>query len=168
MVPVTQPRKHLHPLIGHGERLSCVQPDPLPINQTEYEYLTINVYLHPSKRHAYTATLGSPDGEVLVTSALEPVFTACRVLKSKGMTGPVCFYRVGRDTPDFVVQDLELASGLTVRENEKQGPRIVKYRPFTGIRKAVPPSLPVFAVLPSERGNGHRPCVSAISSEAAS
>jgi hypothetical protein len=46
----------------------------------------------------------------LVTSALEPIFTACRVLKNKGMTGPVLFYRVGRDAADCVVQDLELAS----------------------------------------------------------
>jgi hypothetical protein len=91
--------------------------------------LSISVYLHASRTHTYTATLGSPCGDALATSVNEPVFSSCRALKARGMTGPVHFFRSGKSEPDYIVHDLEKAAGWTVRENEKQGPRIVRYRP---------------------------------------
>jgi hypothetical protein len=91
--------------------------------------LTIRVYLHASRTHTYTATLGSPCGDVLVASVNEPNLSSCRALKARGVTGPVHFYRAGRSEPDFVVNDLEEACKWTVRENEKQEPKLVCYRP---------------------------------------
>ena len=44
--------------------------------------LTIHVYLHASKTHAYTATLHSPCGDVLVASVREPNLSTCRALRS--------------------------------------------------------------------------------------
>jgi hypothetical protein len=90
--------------------------------------LTIRVYLHASRTHTYTATLGSPCGDVLVASVREPNFSSCRALNAKGMTGPVHFYRAGKSEPDFIVHDLEKAAKWTVRENEKQEPRLARYR----------------------------------------
>jgi hypothetical protein len=91
--------------------------------------LTIRVYLHASRTHTYTATLHSPCGEVLVASVNEPNLSSCQALKAKGMTGPVHFYRIGKNEPDYIVHDLEKASEWTVRENEKQEPRLARYRP---------------------------------------
>jgi hypothetical protein len=45
------------------------------------------------------------------------------------MTGPVHFYRAGRSEPDFIVHDLEKAAKWTIRENEKQEPKLARYRP---------------------------------------
>ncbi len=91
--------------------------------------MSISVYLHASRTHTYTATLGSPCGETLVASVNEPVFSSCRALKAKGLRGPVHFYRPGKSEPDFIVHDLEKAARWTLRENEKQGPRLARYRP---------------------------------------
>jgi hypothetical protein len=92
--------------------------------------LAINVYLHSAKGYLYTATLASPDGEVLVTLEREPMFSTCRVLKEKGMTGVVHFYRPGKAHPDFTVRDLEKAAGMTVWETSKQGPVFAPFRQF--------------------------------------
>jgi hypothetical protein len=91
--------------------------------------LTTRVYLHASKTHAYTATLHSPYGEVLVASVREPNFSSCRALQARGTTGPVHLYRVGKSEPDFIVHDLEEAAKWTVRETEKQEPKLARYRP---------------------------------------
>jgi hypothetical protein len=99
--------------------------------------LTIRVYLHASKTHTYTATLGSPCGDILVASVREPNLSSCRALKARGMTGPVHFYRAGRDEPDLIVPDLEKSSKWTVRETEKQEPKLVRYRPPVRFMKDV-------------------------------
>jgi predicted transcriptional regulator len=91
--------------------------------------LTIRVYLHASKTHTYTATLHSPCGDVLVASVREPNLSSCRALKARGMTGPVHFYRAGRSEPDYIVHDLEEAATRTIRETQKQSPKLVRYRP---------------------------------------
>jgi hypothetical protein len=101
--------------------------------------LTINVYLHAAKGHLYTATLASPDGEVLVSLEREPMFSACRVLKEKGMTGVVLFYRPGKADPDFTIRDLEKAAGMAVWESANSGPIFVPYRQFALDQASVRP-----------------------------
>jgi hypothetical protein len=91
--------------------------------------LTTHVYLHASMTHTYTATLHSPCGDVLVASVREPNLSSCRALKARGKKGPVHFYRAGRSEPDLIVPDLEKAARWTIRETEKQAPRLVRYRP---------------------------------------
>jgi hypothetical protein len=99
-------------------------------DETEYVSLPIDVYLHESKGHLYTATLASPDGEVVVTAEREPIFSSCRVLIQKGMAGVVLFYRPGKADPDFIVRDLETAAGLSVWEKADSGPIFAPYRQF--------------------------------------
>lgn len=91
--------------------------------------MPICVYIHASRTHTYTATLGSPCGDVVVASLNEPTYSSCRALKARGMTGTVLFYRAGKNEPEFIVHDLEKAAQWTIRENEKNGPRLVRYRP---------------------------------------
>jgi hypothetical protein len=64
-----------------------------------------------------------------MASVNEPNLSSCRALKARGLAGPVHFYRAGRSEPDFIVHDLEKASKWTIRENEKQEPKLVRYRP---------------------------------------
>ena len=68
------------------------------------------------------------DGKVLLAS-LNPEFAACRLLASEGVTGKARFWREGRTEHDIEF-DIERAAKFTVRENERTGPRFVKFKPF--------------------------------------
>ena len=68
------------------------------------------------------------DGKVLLAS-LNPEFAACRLLASEGVQGKARFWREGRAVHDIEV-DIQRAAKFTVRENERDGPRFVKFKPF--------------------------------------
>ena len=68
------------------------------------------------------------DGKVLLAS-LNPEFAACRLLASEGVIGKARFWREGRTAHDIEF-DIQRAAKFTVRENERDGPRFVKFKPY--------------------------------------
>ena len=61
----------------------------------------------------------------------EPLLDACRAIKRMGgqtERQQIGLYRTGRDGPDLFCS-VEVGAGLTVMENEKIGPVLVKWRP---------------------------------------
>lgn len=69
------------------------------------------------------------DGEVIVSGSLVPGYDAARVLQARGLTGS--FQVLGVDgRVSMTYPDIEIAAKYTIAENEKHGPRLVKYRSF--------------------------------------
>jgi hypothetical protein len=85
-----------------------------------------------AKGTIYCATYA---GEVLI-AACRPEFDACRALLARGITGRLEMRRPGRPTWDLAV-DIEDGAGLTVRETETEGQRIVHWMPFPVTRGRV-------------------------------
>jgi hypothetical protein len=79
----------------------------------------------------YDAHLGSPDGEKLVTNALDVEYAACRALRARGITGPMETWRPGSATPAMFIADIAEAATWTIREDERRGPSLVKYRAWS-------------------------------------
>jgi hypothetical protein len=46
--------------------------------------------LHRTRGRTYNALLGSPDGELIVSNALDVEYAACRALKARGIDAVVC------------------------------------------------------------------------------
>jgi hypothetical protein len=97
----------------------------------------IRVYIIPGRFHRtrgrlYNAHLGSPDGEQIVTNALDVGHAACRALKARGITGSMETWHVGSVHPAQLFPDISEAAEWTVRECPKQGLRRVKYQPWSG------------------------------------
>jgi hypothetical protein len=67
----------------------------------------------------YNAHLGSPDGEQIVTDALDVEFAACRALAARGVTGRMETWRPGSAHPDMLIADIAEAAAWTIRENER-------------------------------------------------
>jgi hypothetical protein len=68
-------------------------------------------------------------GAVLIDETWNPEFEACRVLLARGFLGRLEVWRLGKDHPDMVVRDIATAAEWTVEENEKSGPRFVRWKP---------------------------------------
>jgi hypothetical protein len=85
----------------------------------------------------YNAHLGSPEGELLVTDALDVEFAACRALKARGVTGRLEAWRPGAAYPDLLIADIGETAGRTIREDERRGPTIVQHKPWsqTGLHR---------------------------------
>src|SRR5262245_13975124 len=66
---------------------------------------------------------------VLIDETWNPEFEACRALLARGVTGPAEVWRYGKDHPDMLIRDIAKAAEWTVEENEKHGPRFVRWRP---------------------------------------
>jgi hypothetical protein len=79
----------------------------------------------------YNARLGSPDGEQIVTDALDVEHAACRALKARGVIGRMETWRPGFAHPAMVFADIGEAATWTIRENEHLGPTRVKHRPWS-------------------------------------
>ena len=69
-----------------------------------------------------------------IAATREPFFAAARLLSSLGATDSdrLEMYRPGKDTPDMV-GTIGGAKALTVVEGERQGPRLGKFREFSGL-----------------------------------
>lgn len=97
---------------------------------------TTRIYLTPGRfdrrlGQRYNAHVGSPDGEKLVTDALDVEFAACRALKARGVTGRIETWRPGSTAPAMLVADTAEAATWTIREDERRGPSLVKYRAWS-------------------------------------
>jgi len=68
-------------------------------------------------------------GAVLIDDTWVPIFDACRALVTRNITGCLEVWRAGKATADLIVPDIAKAAGCTIEENEKRGPRFVRWRP---------------------------------------
>jgi hypothetical protein len=73
------------------------------------------------------------EGVALRGRSDQPLLDACRAIKALGgaTSDLVGLFREGRDNPDMTCS-IEVGAGLTVEENNRLGPRFVKYRSFPG------------------------------------
>ena len=98
----------------------------------------INLVLHRREKPTRTGYVYEvlKDGKVLLAS-INPEFAACRLLASEGVIGKARFWREGRTAHDSEF-DIQRAAKFTVRENERDGPRFVKFKPFVAQAEDVP------------------------------
>jgi hypothetical protein len=68
-------------------------------------------------------------GRLLVESTRNPEFDACRALFAQGITGKLAVWRRGAAVPCMTL-DIERGAGLTTCETDKDGLRLVRWRPF--------------------------------------
>jgi hypothetical protein len=76
-----------------------------------------------SRGYRYDVTF---EGEVIVTGSLDPEFAAARVLRDRGYTGRLQFFRMGNPEPALVMKDLVCAAGYSATLNA----RFVKFQAF--------------------------------------
>jgi hypothetical protein len=69
------------------------------------------------------------EGAVLIDETWNPELEACRALLARGIEGRLEVWRFGKSHPDMQVPDIAEAAEWTVEENEKLGPRLVRWRP---------------------------------------
>ena len=67
-------------------------------------------------------------GKVLIESARDPEYEACRVLLARGVRGMLAIFSRGSSVPRARV-DIEEGAKLTTIDNASKGPKTVKYRP---------------------------------------
>jgi hypothetical protein len=87
--------------------------------------------LNRTRGPTFDALLGSLDGELIVTNALDVEYAACRALKARGITGKMETWHVGSAVPAMHLPDICDAAGWTVRECPRQGLRLVNYQPWS-------------------------------------
>jgi len=66
-------------------------------------------------------------GETLLETTRDPEFEACRVLLARGVKGTLASYWAGSSVHSMIV-DIEKGATLAAIENDKDGPRIGRYR----------------------------------------
>jgi len=66
-------------------------------------------------------------GKTLVASTRDPEFEACRAMLAKGFKGTLVSYGPGSSVPSVSV-DIERGARLAAIENDKDGPKIGRYR----------------------------------------
>ncbi len=71
-------------------------------------------------------------GNLLVESTRNPEFDACRALFAQGITGKLAVWRRGAAGPCMTL-DIERGAGLTTSETDKDGLRLVPWRPFVAV-----------------------------------
>jgi hypothetical protein len=70
------------------------------------------------------------DGKVIVASAYDPEYAACRALVALGITGRLEVWRSEAAYPAIIIRDIEKAAGLTIREDARHGPAVIEFRPM--------------------------------------
>jgi len=78
-----------------------------------------------SRGQKYSVSL---DGKTIIASTINPTGDACRHLVALGRAGRLEVWDDDRPYPRLVVTDISKAAGLTVRENERHGPRFAVYK----------------------------------------
>jgi hypothetical protein len=68
-------------------------------------------------------------GSVLIESTRNTEHDACRALLAQGIVGRLEIWRAGTTFPASSI-DIERGARWTVLETEREGPRIVRWRPF--------------------------------------
>jgi hypothetical protein len=69
------------------------------------------------------------EGAVLIDETWNPELEACRALLARGIAGRLEIWRCGKSYPDMLVLNIAKAAEWTVEENEKSGPRFVRWKP---------------------------------------
>ena len=83
------------------------------------------------------------DGELLLSKADEPEYSACRLLVGRGVRGRLEIWRPGNRHADMIVRDIIKAAAWTIEETAKIGPRVRKHRPMTATAFSYrPPTSP--------------------------
>lgn len=77
----------------------------------------------------YNVHLDGPGEELIVTNAFDPEYAACRVLVARGVTGRLEVWRPGSAFASLIIRDIAKGASLTIREDARRGPCVVKYRP---------------------------------------
>ncbi|WFU49029.1 hypothetical protein [Sinorhizobium terangae] len=103
------------------------QPDTSPLR----------VFIDPvkitKKGQGYSVSF---NGEIIITNTRNPSGDACRHLVALGYRGRMEMWDNERPHPRMVFRDIERAARLKVAENERHGPRIVRFDPMTeGLRE---------------------------------
>jgi hypothetical protein len=91
---------------------------------------------YTSRGQLYRTCLGGPDGEVLCKQTVSPTCSSCRVLLSRGITGPFETWRKGRPYAS-IRGNVEKVAGLTVKEPDRGAIAFARWNAF--------PSSPVEA-----------------------
>ena len=71
-------------------------------------------------------------GAVRIESSRDPEFDACRALLAQGITGKLETWWKDGSLPAMIL-DIAGAARLTVSETEKEGLRLVPWRPFVAV-----------------------------------
>ena len=73
----------------------------------------------------------SVDGRVILQRSYVPSLDACRYLVAEGYSGVIEVWAEGEDhRPRMTITSIEKAAKLTVQENERHGPKVVRYEPY--------------------------------------
>jgi hypothetical protein len=70
-------------------------------------------------------------GEVIVEASIAAEYDACRVLKSRGISGRMVTF--GTDGLPRLSMDIDKSAELTVTEGGGEGVRVRRWRPFEGL-----------------------------------
>jgi hypothetical protein len=92
-------------------------------------------------RQFYDAYLAG-EGQPIVSGAWDPESVVCRVLKARGNTGRVEFWRDDRPYPCLIIKDLVKYASTRIVEGERVGPKQGQFTPYvvgslTNLPKAV-------------------------------
>ena len=79
-----------------------------------------------SRGYRYDVTF---EGEVIVTGSLDPEFAAARVLRDRGYTGRLQFFRHGIHVPTLIMWDLVRSASYSATLNA----RFVKFQAFNPV-----------------------------------
>lgn len=96
----------------------------------------LRVFIDPvkitSRGQGYSVSF---NGEIIIANTRNPSCDACRHLVALGHQGRMEVWDNVRPYPRLVFHDIERAAGFTVAENEKHGPRIVRYKSISVERR---------------------------------
>lgn len=86
------------------------------------------------------------EGQVLLESSAHPEFDACRELTARGLSGPLEVWWAGATYPAIRL-DIAVAAQLTSRECDRDGPAVIRWRPFSETLREAPQASAQTAVL---------------------
>ena len=120
---------------------------PAANRDTQIIQMTTLIWIEPVKRadgsNRYTdrglllrTRLGGPDGEVLCDGVHNAVCETCRVLMSRGISGPFETWKAGV-LHACMRGDIERTAGLTVDEGSAKSPRFRRWEPHPHSQNAV-------------------------------
>lgn len=124
--------------------------------------MTLTIIVSAVRPGRYSARL---DGRELCRST-EPFFTSARALMREGVDPDtlITMQHEGSGVPSFVPVKLGMAAKRIVVENDREGPRVARYRPFSpgmpreAVRQAQRTAVSMSAVGREPRRENARPC----------
>lgn len=96
--------------------------------------MALKIVISPEGRGRYSARLGN---NRLCNSSSTPLLTAARVLLNEGVSPNIVITMTHEGASEVAMKaTLGKAAKLTVVENDKEGPRLSKYRPLPSFEQA--------------------------------